>query len=264
MSLAAALQQLGATCLFLDTRDHTIRDRVANSGFNVSRTEGIAPGTAEDLKQVLDTALLHECEAIVVDSYDASHEYVMRLRTAGLYVVAIDDLARFAFPCQLVVNCGLQARQLPYSSSSGDTTFLLGPQYALIRPEFWQIPSRAIADRVQNVLVTLGGGDPQNLTPTLLGLLDDLPGDFTVTTIIGPFFENREEVGHAANASRRSVRLLEDPSSMCSLMLEADLAVSAGGQTLYELAATGTPTVGVQVAENQASNLRALAAQGVI
>lgn len=166
-------------------------------------------------------------------------------------------------PCQFVANSGGRSR-LPYRSSSGDARFLLSLQYALLRPEFWGVPPRTVCDTVQNILVTVGGADPHNLMPRLLDLLDELPSDFTVTIIVGPFFENRAEVERATKGCRRLVRLVYAPSSMRDLMLEADLAISASGQTLYELAATGTPTVALQVAENQAGSLQALAAEGVV
>jgi len=48
------------------------------------------------------------------------------------------------------------------------------------------------------------------------------------------------------------------PVTLRDLMLEADLAVSAGEQALHELLAVGCPTVAVQTASNQAGQLRAL------
>ena len=80
----------------------------------------------------------------------------------------------------------------------------------------------------------------------------------------GPFFENRAEIERAATGCRRLVRLVDAPESVRDLMLETDLAISGGGQTLYELTATGTPTVAVQMADNQAVNLQALGAEGVV
>ena len=47
-------------------------------------------------------------------------------------------------------------------------------------------------------------------------------------------------------------------------MLEADLAISAAGQTLYELACTGCPTVAIKVASNQEGQLRAMESDGLI
>jgi spore coat polysaccharide biosynthesis predicted glycosyltransferase SpsG len=47
-------------------------------------------------------------------------------------------------------------------------------------------------------------------------------------------------------------------------MRRADLAVSAAGQTLFELAATGAPTLAIAVADNQRPQLEALGAAGVV
>ena len=46
-----------------------------------------------------------------------------------------------------------------------------------------------------------------------------------------------------------------DADMMRRLMLESDIVVSGGGQTLYELARIGTPVVAVGLALNQLHNL---------
>jgi spore coat polysaccharide biosynthesis predicted glycosyltransferase SpsG len=58
--------------------------------------------------------------------------------------------------------------------------------------------------------------------------------------------------------------LHSDPPDVRGLMLEADLAVTAGGQTAYELAATATPALGLRLADNQVPNLRGLAKAGCL
>lgn len=264
VSLAIALQKLGARCLLLTNQDQVVRQRAAAPGLDVEALNGVEPGGVEDLKHALAVATRRRSDVIVVDSYRASVDYLENLRAAGLLVVAIDDLAQFPFPCQIVVNGAARARALPYRSSSGDTRFLLGPEYVLLRPEFRDIPPRAPKEIVQNILIVLGGADPRNLMPELLARLDELTYDFTVTAVVGPFFENRDEVAALAKRCGRMVWLMDAPDSVRDLMLAADLAISAGGQTLYELAATGTPTVALQVADNQSFNLQALAAEGVI
>ena len=42
---------------------------------------------------------------------------------------------------------------------------------------------------------------------------------------------------------------------MKKVMLESDIAISACGQTLYELARVGVPTIGICAAENQLQNI---------
>jgi spore coat polysaccharide biosynthesis predicted glycosyltransferase SpsG len=54
------------------------------------------------------------------------------------------------------------------------------------------------------------------------------------------------------------------PGELLGLMTTCDLAVSGGGQTLYELAACGLPTVALCLADNQRGQLAALADQGAL
>jgi len=55
-----------------------------------------------------------------------------------------------------------------------------------------------------------------------------------------------------------------DAGEMKRIMLESDIAISAGGQTLYELARVGVPTVGIVVAENQTGNVEGLSRAGFL
>jgi spore coat polysaccharide biosynthesis predicted glycosyltransferase SpsG len=43
---------------------------------------------------------------------------------------------------------------------------------------------------------------------------------------------------------------------MLELMLKTDICISGGGQTIYELARVGVPTIGICFAENQMLNLK--------
>ncbi len=264
LSLASALRQLDVRCVFLAVGEPAVRDRVVGAGFGVHALNGAGCGDEADLRQTLDTAANEGCEGVIVDSYTVDESYLGRLRGAGFMVVAIDDTCSVPSPCHLVVNGGAQASALPYRSSSGDTRFLLGPEYVLLREEFWSVPAREVADPVRNILVMMGGADGRNLTPLVLRLLEPLAGTFGVTAVVGPFSKNHAEIDAVVAQCRRSVSLVHAPCSVLDLMLQADLAVSAGGQTLYELAAAGTPTLAIEVAENQADNVHSLAQRGVV
>jgi len=264
LSLAAALRQHGSECAFLTNSDHVVDNHLKASGFLHHTMDRAERSDSADVKQVIDAAMRNSSRIVIVDSYDAKDDHLSALRNAGFYVVAIDDLARFPFPCQLVVNGGAHARQLPYNSSTGDTRFLLGPEYALLSPEFWKSHSRKVRESVGNILVVMGGTDKYNLTPRLLRALDKLAGDFTMTAVIGPFFHDRAVVKCVAKDCRRPVRTLDAPKSLHAALIETDIAVSAGGQTLYELAATGTPSVAILTADNQANSLNALAIRGAV
>jgi spore coat polysaccharide biosynthesis predicted glycosyltransferase SpsG len=112
--------------------------------------------------------------------------------------------------------------------------------------------------------VTFGGADPCNLTPKVLGLLNQVPGNLSVTTIIGPFFNNIQEIEDTAARAQRQVRLVYSPDEVSNLMLRADLTISAGGQTLYELACAGCPTIAVRIAANQDGQLQVFEKSGFL
>jgi spore coat polysaccharide biosynthesis predicted glycosyltransferase SpsG len=211
-------------------------------------------GTA-DLEETLSLAAARECSTIIVDSDNEGAYYLRRLRNASYFVVAIEDNAPHPLPCHLVVNGDAHARGLSYHSTFEDTKFLLGPEYSILRREFWKIPKRVVLEDVDNILVTFGSSDPYNIMPKVIDLLDKLPPTFSVSAIIGPFFENLAEVQTAAQHARRAITLIKSPDSVRALMLQAGLAISAGGQTLYELACVGCPTVAVRLAANQDGQL---------
>ena len=264
LALAEALRRFAVDSVFLTMDDPVVYDRLSGSGGGAQAPfhhEAVQQGN--EVEQAVEAARTHGCTVVIVDSYHVGVECLRALRAAGLFVIAIDDVAREPFPCHLVVNGGAHAAQLPYRSTT-DTRFLLGPLYALLHPAFWEVVPHADHGPVKRLLVTLGGSDPGHLLPLLLETLETAAGEFSVTAIVGPYVDHQAEIERAAECGHRPVRLLRAPSSLRDVMLDTDLAISAGGQTLYELARMGIPTVALQVADNQAGNLRAMACAGAI
>lgn len=264
LSLALSLRRQGADCVFLTNREPTVGDRVARFGFKGVALQALESWGPEDISQAIAVASEHRCRAVVVDSDEEGAPYLVRLRDRGFFVCALEDTNPHPFPCQMVVNGDAGAEVIPYRSATGEASFLLGVQYALLKPEFWKVPSRVVRPRVRNLLVIFGGTDPFRLMPDLLKLLDDCPGTFTVTAVVGPFFQNVSEIQSIADGAHRSVKLVHSPDSVRDLMEEADVAISAAGQTLYELARVGTPTVAFSAASNQEGQLKALAEAGCV
>ncbi len=262
LSLASALRERGAECAFVTPPAESSAERIAAFGFQREPVRAWTSWGPEDLAQTRSAAGRHEWTTVVVDSGRKGPEYLQGLRDAGLSVCAVEDLAPFPFPCQLVVNGDAHAQRLRYRSSSGDTRFLLGPEYAVLRQEFWEVPDRRARSRIGKVLITLGGADPQNLMPPLLRVIGELPVPLEITAIIGPYFEHPDQVKAAAGSIPSAVRWVTDPTSVRALMEEADLAVSAAGQTLYELARVGCPTVAFTMGPDQVEQLEAITQAG--
>ncbi len=264
ISLADALKRRGVEGNFLlhpDPRGVEVAER---SGYSASLLEGPAAFGEEDCRNTLEEARRVGADALLFDYHDIPAEYIGSLRAAGRTLIVRDDLALRPLPVEVVVNGNADAERLGYPAWGGGARFLLGPRYAVLPKEYGDPAPRQTQPRVGRVLVALGGADPRRRLPALLERLDRLPESFEITAVLGPFFDDAEEVRETAGRLRKKVHLVSAPDSMAALIAGADLAVSAAGQTLYELACFGCPTVAFRVAENQQGQLAALAEAGCI
>ncbi len=256
LTLAQALRRDGVASDFLVDGSTALLNLVQAQGF-----EALQRTAKEDVAET--TALCRDrgCRILVADSYALAPDYFRNVAAAGVQLTALDDLADRELPVRVVVNGTAGAEQLPYRGLP-DTLYLLGPRYMLLRSEFSEDPQRTIVTSAHRILVTLGGSDPYNLTVRLVEWISTtLPG-VEVDVVIGPLFANVPDI--QAVAQKYPARLHLDPPDIRTLMLQSDVAVSAGGQSTYELAATGTPTLAIRTAANQAFNLTGLAAAGCL
>jgi spore coat polysaccharide biosynthesis predicted glycosyltransferase SpsG len=141
---------------------------------------------------------------------------------------------------------------------------LLGPRFMMLPSAYWRGTAAAIQIPPTRLLVTLGGGDPHNLWPPLLAALDRVPREMATTIVVGPFVRDSAALDAALERFTTRGRICRAPGSLGELVADTDLALTGAGQTLYELAALGRPAVAVQLADNQAPQLRAFVAAGAV
>jgi spore coat polysaccharide biosynthesis predicted glycosyltransferase SpsG len=263
LALAAALEAEGAWAGVATPAAGPFRARVDAHSRTAVTIDGWPAWDPVALDRLLAAAVAARADTLILDTYRAEAAGLERLRAAGLTLVAIDDLAAGPSPCHLVIDPSPAATDVPRRSTYGDTRFLLGPAYAPLRPEFAARARRAPRESVERVVLTLGGGEVPGLGEPLLEALAAAPGDFVVDAVVGPFADPARLAAAGARC-RRSVRIHHDPPDLPGLFLEADLAVSAAGQTLFELAWAGCPAVAIIVADNQRTNLEGFAARGTV
>ncbi len=111
----------------------------------------------------------------------------------------------------------------------------------------------------------MGGADSHNVTVKVLHALNEIREHRpNVIAVLGACNPNRSDVVQVATKLDYPVEILDNVADMAAVMRHSDLAVAAGGSTLYELAACGVPTVSIVIADNQAAVARSLAARGAI
>lgn len=200
---------------------------------------------------------------IVADSYYVTSGYLGTLRRYG-QVILLDDLQREAFPVDAVINYNAFADGELYRKlyRGRNTKLYLGSSYVPLRRQFSQRQEnaeealRSQADGfVRKVLITTGGSDKDNIAGQILHCLDREDVEFhLVVGRLSPYFAQLKEL----ESEKKNVALHYDVENMAELMAGCDLAVTAGGTTVYELCAVGVPFICFSYAENQEAIVRYL------
>lgn len=215
---------------------------------------------AKQKKRALE--IISGADIAVVDSYRASPGFLKKISLSVSLPVFIDDTKRLSYPSGVVLNGSIGAERLGYPRKKG-VSYLLGARYALLRKEFWKAGRLNNAKPLRSILVTVGGDDIRGVTPKILGQLKREFPDIWKKVVVGRSFRNIKQI-NGAKDSRTSLIYLPDAASMKRAMLGSDAAISAGGQTLYELARCGVPTIAFSVISNQATNIEGWKRAGFI
>jgi len=197
---------------------------------------------------------------LALDGYHFDPDYQRAVREAGHRLLVIDDYNHLPhYHANILLNQNIGSETMPYSYDS-DTVGLFGPKYALLRSEFlvWKSRIQTQTHRGRKILVTLGGADPDNVTLKVVqALVETELEDFEVKIVAGPANPNvkmlKSEIENAQQTrinTNLSMRLITD-ADMPKLMAWADLAVTGGGSTCWELAFMGLPIVVIILADNQ-------------
>jgi len=205
--------------------------------------------------------LLKDFGKVIIDSYEADlcvYETIGANCSVALY---IDDYMRLEYPKGIVVNPSLHGGKMPYRKKSG-VQYFGGTNYVIVRPEFQNVPRINRNNDRNRILITMGGSDILNLTPLILDSLSKEVPSIQKYVVIGPGFVDTNEIEKAADANTKLYHSLT-ASQMRGLMLQVDVAITAAGQTIYELMSCGVPMIPVKVAANQKWNVMGLLEHGI-
>lgn len=227
--------------------------RAARDGVEVAALDAPAGGEA-DAQATLAHARVAGAGWIVIDGYQFDGAYQAALVDGGAHVLAFDDHAHASsYHADLVLNQNLGAVPGPYEGRALRGRLLLGARYAVLRREFraWSEPPRTPPEVARNVLVTLGGSDPDDVSSRVLRALARVAEPLAVCALVGAANPHGAALERAAAACPHPVELMVDVLDVPRRMAWADLAVAGAGGSSWELARVGTPQIAIVLADNQ-------------
>lgn len=209
----------------------------------------------ENLFESFSVEVAMEHVVIYIDSYLASLSVYEELKKKSYELVCIDDYNRISYPDgATILNPGYPGLYIDYDKSKYKV--LTGKREVLLRKPFrneFEIPMKNYPPR--RILITLGGADPYRYSEVFLNILCKEFPYIEKHVVIGPGFSNEKKLLSLSDYKTffyKNLSALE----MRDLMLTMDYAITAGGQTTYELDRCGVPMVMIKTAENQIGNIR--------
>jgi len=266
-----------AYCEFIVSKSGAaLSSKIKASGYNVHVIADIDNDPAQHATNTL-AVILPETDLIIIDHYNLDTRYETHLYNKVSGVMVIDDLANRKHHCNLLLDGNL----LPNSASRykdlvpKDCATLLGPQFALLREEFYTPTQTKTPKHILNValqtnekqkrkriLVCFGGTDPQNVTDKTLSAISKLDTTlFDVDVVIGSQHKSYAQiVSKVAQFSTMSLHV--DTTQMAVLMRHATIMIGAGGSMHWERCVSALPSIVITLAANQVATTKYLSELG--
>ncbi len=265
LALADALAAQGWRCGFAvcDQTPHSL-PALAAANHDVAVLE--CP--ADDEPAALAARWPDGVDWLIIDHYGRDADFERACRPWARRVMVIDDLADRPHDCDLLLDQTLGRCEGDYAAFvPTGCRLVLGPSYALLRPQFAAARSTALARRAQNgsvrrLLIAMGVGDPSNVTSVVLEGIARAGLDLVVSVVLGGVSPHLDAVRRRLETLPQGGELRVAVADIAPLMVEADLAIGAAGTSTWERCCLGLPTLMIVLAANQRMIAESVASAG--
>lgn len=228
----------GAARLACTAVPEPLADRYVAAGAEVVRRE---TWSAADILDGADT--------VVVDTPEMADDELAALAAGEAVLVVLDDMGdRGRYPGDILLNQNAHATPALYQDRSKGLLCLGGP-WCLLREGFVERrgEARPVPDAVRLIIVLMGGADPKRYSAAILEAVAAAAARLSpvpeVVLVVGAANPMLADLRRLAAGQPGRVRVRHDVRDMPSLLSAADLAISAAGSTLWELATLGVPMI---------------------
>jgi len=194
--------------------------------------------------------LIIDCQyqVLVLDvRTDLANEAVQSIRESGVLIVTIDDPSDRRLHADLAFYPPVpQVERMDWNCFTGKR--FVGWDWVLLRTQFAEaarktrggmpkaVPQTWVEDLPLTVLLTMGGSDPVGFTIKALDAISMMGIDIRVITVLGGAFMHEAALQNRPQLANVNLEILRNVENMASVMGKVDFAISAFGQTAYELA----------------------------
>lgn len=271
LAIALELKEKGENCTFI-VADNYSENIIQSNGFPSICIESKWNNLECETDKLIKLVKKLKIEKLIIDSYFVRESYLTELKKL-VKIIYIDDLNLFQYPVDILINYSINYPKFNYKAryKQEATKLLLGSKYVPLRKEFSHLQEDKLGlnknpkKQVKKILITTGGSDPYNFTGKFLDKIvaHEPYKDIIFHVVVGRYNEHMEKLEDIKNRYPNII-LHTNVTKMSKLMINCDIAISAGGTTLYELCACGTPSICFAFVDNQLEGAEAFGKSDII
>ncbi len=258
ISIAEALRELGEDVTFIMADNNGVSLLEDRFPYIILDTDWRDMNS--ELAILRDILEQENAKKLIIDSYQVTENYLSEIRKY-VKTTYIDDVNAFYYDVDELICYANYYRNNKYEERYSKTKLLLGCNYVPLRKEFRNVPDKVIKPDIDELLIMSGGTDSYNFIGNILENIDSSQYK-RVNAICGRYNAYYDVLYKKYNGT--NVNIVRSTDNIIDYMLNADIAISASGVTLYELCACGTPTLSYVMADNQIDNAIQFDKDGII
>ena len=243
ITLADAFEEKNIHCEFI-VADEQSTWLIKERGYKFAILNSQYNKMDDELENLVRIIREKEIRLMVIDSYFVT-EYYFNILSKFTKLIYINDIFEIPFSVDMLITYGNLSTRINYKAIYKDVKdkkpyVLQGREYTPLRKEF-QNSNYNIRDKVRNVFITVGGSDRNDFLFEVIGNLCEIKS-LNYHVVVGVYNESIRKIKDVYG-KKNNVNIYERCNCMCELMNKCDIAITAGGTTLYELCSVSVPAI---------------------
>ena len=263
LSIAQAFRDAGESVKFLVADNNPI-PMLESVGVDYTILNSTWNNMLEEVDIVKGILRKEKNPLLFIDTYQVTRKYTEALLPFAK-ICYLGSKPEYLGPIQVLINYSTDIDYAFYHNNYADSTkLLLGATYAPLRKEFLEVKHKKSSNGIFRILLTTGNTDALNCVGKILSKFKEAKAlSLEIHVVVGGMFDTKEQL-HQLYDGDSMVVLHENVKQMSDLMAISDLAISANGTTVYELAAAQVPVISFSMVDEQVKSARKLSELGVV
>ncbi|KAF6244002.1 UDP-2,4-diacetamido-2,4,6-trideoxy-beta-L-altropyranose hydrolase [Nitrosopumilus sp. b1] len=243
LTLAKQLKRKKIDIIFLIDKNKKIINKLKASSFSYC----LIPDKYSKINEhqfILKFLNQKNLHSIIIDMRQFGEKLSKILHENDKRVILIDDVWSKNIYSDIFFNSTNVVNLDKYKIKNKSCQIYSGLKYYPINKNFLKYRKRFtdITDKdILTLVISMGGSDPNNLTYNLLKIIKDF-NQIKINVILGPLYKNFKNLKSMIKNSD-NVCLIQTPKNIFKELSKGDVAITNGGNTLFEIIALRIPSI---------------------